>query len=85
MVGYHCTTEKKLGQYVKTGAILPPVRFWKYPDSAAQWCKRTSRNIILKINTETEHPLPDHKPNGHAYWTPEVIREWVLMPNKEAK
>ena len=79
MIGYHCTTEKKLDRYCKTGAILPPVRFWKYQKSAENWCKRTSRNILLKIEITETHPLPDHKPIGHAYWSPEIVREWEFL------
>ena len=78
MVGYHVTTEKKLQRYRDTGAILPPVRFWAFRDSAVAWARKTGRNVILRIAPKTVHPLPDHKPRGHAYWTPEVVRGFEI-------
>jgi hypothetical protein len=78
MIGYHCTTERKLGRYKATKAILPPVRFWAFENSARSWGKRTGRNIILKINVDTAYPLPDHQPKGHAYWSPNLVRNWEI-------
>lgn len=79
MIGYHVTTPKKLERYQKTGAILSPVRFWKYLESAKAWAKRTNRSIILQIEVKESHPLPDHKPRGHAHWSPELVREWKVV------
>jgi hypothetical protein len=76
VIGYHVTTPKKLVRYQATGAILPPVRFWKYEQSAIDWARRTGRTIILAIDVGEAYPLPDHKPRGHAWWTPEFVREW---------
>lgn len=76
MKGYHCTTPTKLERYRATGAILPPVRFWAYDDSARAWCGRTQRSIVLEIEVVDAHPLPDHKPAGHAYWSRDVVRAW---------
>jgi len=83
MVLYHCTTEKKLNRYQTTKAILPPVRGWKYENSARNWCKKTGRNIILKIEVNEAYPLPDHKPPGHAYWSPDFVRKWEVVYHKE--
>ena len=79
MIGYHVTTKKKMERYKRTGSILPPVRFWAYKSSAEAWKKRASRDMILKIEVETAYPLPDHKPAGHAFWSPEVVREWSTL------
>lgn len=73
MEGYHVTTPKKLERYKKTGAILPPVRFWPNESTANRWAKRTGRSVILKISATETYPLPDHKP---ARWTPEVVSKW---------
>ena len=76
---YHVTTQKKLDRYKKTGAILPPVRFWKYENSAREWMKRTSRNILIEFNVDEFYPLPDHKPRGHAFWSPEIVRDFKII------
>ena len=83
MIGYHVTTPKKLARYLGTGAILPPVRFWRYKDSAIAWGRRTGRTIILQIETDEAYPMPDHKPSGHAWWTPQFIREWTRLAENE--
>jgi len=75
---YHCTTDKKLQRYQTTGGILSPVRGWIFENSAREWCRKTGRNIILKIEVETVYPLPDHKPIGHSYWSPDFVRKWEL-------
>ena len=76
MIGYHVTTVKKLARYTAMGTILPPVRFWRHRSSAEQWMRKTGRTIILQIECSVAHPLPDHRPRGHAWWTPELIRAW---------
>ena len=78
MIGYHCTTKKKLRRYQQTTAILPPVRFWLKEPYARAWMEKTHRDVLLKISTtdEKSYPLPDHKPRGMAYWADELIREW---------
>ena len=79
MILYHCTTPKKLDRYKKTGCILSPVRGWKYINSAKNWCKKTGRSIILKIETGTAYPLPDHQPRGHAFWIDDNIRNYKAI------
>ena len=78
MTGYHVTTPRKLARYRATGAILPPVRFWRWPASARAWARRTGRTIVLVIEPKITHPLPDHRPRGHAWWTPEIVRDWKV-------
>lgn len=81
MILYHCTTKSKIERYEKTGAIIPPVRSWKWINSAKEWNKKTGRNIILEIECNESYPLPDHKPLYHSYWTPEYIRSWKIIEN----
>jgi hypothetical protein len=69
--GWHCTTKKKLEKYKASGRIIAPVRFWPNRETAERWCKRTGREIIVKIELEApSFPLPDHKP---AYWCPQDV------------
>lgn len=75
MIGYHCTTKKKLKRYEQTGCILPPVRFWPNELCARRWMKRTLRDVLLVIHVEKSYPLPDHKP---ARWTEEIVRQWRI-------
>ena len=77
MIGYHCTTPKKIERYKKTGCILPPVRFWRFRDSAVAWGKKTNRSKILEIEVNEAFPLPDHQPPRHAWWSPEMVRDWA--------
>lgn len=79
MIGYHVTTPKKLSRYRATKAILSPVRFWAFENSAREWAKKVGRTVILKIEVDDNHayPLPDHKPRGHAYWTPDFVTRWT--------
>lgn len=79
MIGYHCTTKKRLERYYATGGILPPVRFWAFESSARDWMKKTQRDILLKIVASNAYPLPDHRPRGHAYWSPNIITEFVRI------
>jgi hypothetical protein len=76
MIGFHVTTSKKIGRYINTGAILPPVRFWPNEYTAQKWAAKTGRDIILKIECFISYPLPDHIP---ARWTPEVVRKWEII------
>ena len=73
MIGFHCTTPKKLERYMATKGILPPVRFWIFKNSAKAWMEKTGRSILLQIECEKYFPLPDHHPRGHAFWTPNII------------
>ena len=76
MIGYHVTTRRKLDKYIKTGVILPPVRFWPNQYTALKWLKRVNRDLILEIDVKESYPLPDHKP---ARWTQEIVRSWRII------
>ena len=74
MTGWHVTTPRKLARYYATGAILPPVRFWAFRSSAEAWADKTGRSVVLPITVGTAYPLPDHRPRGHAWWSPDLVR-----------
>jgi hypothetical protein len=76
MTLYHVTTPRKMARYEATGVILPPVRGWRDYDSAQAWAHKTQRSMILRITAGTAYPLPDHRPRGAAWWTPDTIRAW---------
>lgn len=76
---YHATTTAKLARNVATGGILPPVRGWAFLSSALAWAARVRRDVVLEIDVQLAHPLPDHKPTGHAFWHDGVVRSWVVV------
>jgi len=77
MKGYHCTTEKKLARYKRTGCILPPVRFWTTLYSAKKWLKKTGRNILLEFEApKNSYPLPI---KGGAMWSNELVRTYEVI------
>lgn len=79
MIGFHCTTPKKLERYKATHGILPPVRFWISENSARNWMIKTQRSILLKIEVKIGYPLPDHQPRGSAFWTPEFVYKFSII------
>jgi len=86
MTGYHVTTHRKLARYNETGGILPPVRFWRSPETAEAWRRKTGRDLILVVDVETAYPMPDHQPPMMAWWTPFLVRTWTrLMAEVDAK
>jgi hypothetical protein len=79
MIGYHCATPKKLARYQATGAILPPVRFWRTEATARAWMQRTGRPMLLEIEVPHAYPMPDHRPRMMAWWTDAVVRQYRVM------
>jgi len=77
MTLYHVTTPRKVRRYRASGGILPPVRGWRFVASAEAWAAKTGRTVILKIDVTEAYPLPDHRPRGHAWWSPEIVRSWT--------
>lgn len=74
---FHCTTPKKLEKYIKTGCILPAVRFWGSEYSARKWMGKVGRTILLKFKSpERTYPLPI---KGGAYWSDDLIRTWEIL------
>ncbi len=80
MTGFHVTTPAKIERYEATGCILSPVRFWRFENSARAWAKKTGRSVILKIEVTEAYPMPDHAPKGHAWWSPEYVRNYEKLP-----
>ena len=82
MTLWHVTTTKKLEKYQSSGGILPPVRGWKFLQSAKAWALKTGRNVILRIEVpdEKSYPLPDHRPIGHAWWHDGMVHDWKVEP-----
>lgn len=87
MIGYHVTTSKKYKRYQDTGGILPPVRFWRTIDTARAWAKKTKRDLILIINVDDNlaHPLPDHQPRGMAWWADQIVHIGDINDTQPAK
>lgn len=74
MIVWHVTTYKKLSQYLRSGAILPPVRAWESVDEAERFSKSTGRRVILRLRfPECAERLPGHQ--GKAY----VLRQKLPM------
>jgi len=61
MVVWHVTTLKKLGKYVKSGKINPPVRAWETIEQAERMSKHSGRRIILRL----KFPEQADKLEGH--------------------
>lgn len=77
---YHCTTLKKLKLYKHSGRIIAPVRGFTTITAALAWCVKTQRNIILEIESDVCHKLPDHHNQfGEAWWFDEDIKEWKCV------
>ena len=77
MTGWHATTPRKYARYQATGCILSPVRFWLSEGTARRWMERVQgRTVLLRFEVRTAYPLPDHRPRGMAWWTPDHVRDW---------
>ena len=77
MILYHCTTSNKVQKYLKTGYIRSPVRGFDTLQGAIAWGWRSGRNVILRVEGEDAHMLPDHHNKyGKAYWINEDIQTW---------
>lgn len=70
MVVYHVCSYKKLQKYIKTGAILPPVRAWKNIQHAERMSLSTGRKIILRL----KFPEKCDKLEGH-FGEARIIRQ----------
>lgn len=61
MIVFHVCSFKKLQRYLKTGAIMPPVRAWENIQQAERMSKSTGRRIILRLRFPNNVP----KLEGH--------------------
>jgi len=49
MIVYHVCSYSKLNKYIRTGAIMPPVRAWESIEQARRMSISTGRRIILRL------------------------------------
>ena len=81
MTLFHCTTPKKRSRYVSSRQIIKPVRGFATLEAARYWAKRIHRTIILKIESDRVHKMPDHHNRyGEAWWCDECICKWEEVP-----
>ena len=49
MIVWHVTSAAKLGRYLRSGEIAPPVRAWPDIQDAARFSVSTGRRVILRL------------------------------------
>lgn len=82
---YHATTPKKLGMYRQSGRILKPVRGFTTMLGACAWAMKTGRTLVLEVQGEDCHKLPDHHNEfGEAWWIDHDVVDYkvVVRPGK---
>lgn len=74
---YHCSTPKKAKRYRGSGRIIAPVRGFTTLAAAMFWCMKVGRTVILEIEADKPHKLPDHHNKfGEAWWNDADVFEW---------
>lgn len=74
MTVYHVTSLKKLNRYLKTGAILPPVRAWENIEQAERMSKSTGRKIILRLRfPDNAEKLEGHFNQARVLYEPYIL------------
>lgn len=74
---YHATTPKKIQKYKSSGKILAPVRGFTTEKAAMAWAMKTQRSVVLKIQGDDCHKLPDHHNSfGEAWWIDHDVEQW---------
>jgi len=84
---YHATTQKRAKQYRQTGVIMTPVRGFTTVQAAMAWAIKVGRTVILEIDCNKPHKLPDHHNKyGEAWWNDGDVTEWrcVFSADKDA-
>lgn len=78
---YHITTEKKAKLYRHSGRIIKPVRGFTTIEGAMAWgLKIGGRSVILEIEANNAHKLPDHhNPFGEAWWNDGDVTNWKCV------
>ncbi len=61
MIVYHCTSYRKIGKYLQSGQINPPVRAWENLAQAERFSISTHNKIILRL----KFPDNSDKLQGH--------------------
>ncbi len=77
---YHATTPKKARLYRHTGHIIAPVRGFTTITGAMAWAMKTGRTVIMKIQCDAPHKLPDHHNEfGEAWWNDGNVTQWECI------
>lgn len=80
MILFHVTTPKKVERYEASGRIILPVRGWSTIEAAREWMRKTGRSIVLRIEGERVHKLPDHRSSfGEAWWIEQDVKQWEAV------
>jgi hypothetical protein len=74
---YHVTTPKKVQRYHESRRIIAPVRGFTTLTAALAWGCKTGRSVVLEIESEDVHKLPDHHNRfGEAWWSATDVSKW---------
>lgn len=75
---YHITTKRKVKLYHQSGRIIAPVRGFTTIEGAMAWgLKVQGRTVILEIECDNVHKLPDHHNQfGEAWWNDGDVKKW---------
>jgi hypothetical protein len=87
MILYHATTQKKAKLYRQTGHIKTPVRGFTTIQGAMAWAMKVGRTVIIEIDADKPHKLPDHHNQfGEAWWNDGNVESWkcVFSANGDA-
>lgn len=82
---YHATTPKKVIRYHQSARIISPVRGFTTLQAAMAWAIKVHRTVILEIEGNDCHKLPDHHNEyGEAWWVDHDVFKWkcVLSADK---
>jgi len=80
MLLYHATTPRKLARYRSSGRIITPVRGVTSHLAAQEWARKVGRTVILKIEGNVVHKLPDHhNQHGTAWWIEHDVETWEIV------
>lgn len=77
---YHATTPKKVQHYHASGRIIAPVRGFTTLQAAMAWACKTGRSVVLAVQGEDCHKLPDHhNAFGEAWWIDHDVSAWKCV------
>ena len=80
MTLYHVTTLKKYKKYIQSNAIHSPVRGFTTLTAALAWGMKTNRTMILELEADSTHKLPDHHNKfGEAWWNDGDISDFRVI------
>ena len=80
MLLYHATTPKKVQHYHASGRIIAPVRGFTTLQAAMAWACKTGRSVVLAVQGEDCHKLPDHhNAFGEAWWVDHDVSAWKCV------